>query len=156
MPVYRLFSTRARDQQIGHGFSSAFQSLGINHPKWNPIIHYGGIVFAIVIAAGFGFFVDATPGDDIEFQTATGQAIADDAQHRVDLLTVIAHELGHVLNLPHLQESDDNLMRSKTFGWQLSDQEIRIAREAAADIAFEDTSMPNCGPPRINPLLDQP
>jgi succinate dehydrogenase / fumarate reductase, cytochrome b subunit len=41
---------------LGHGFSSAFQSLGINHPKWNPIIHYGGIAFAIIVAAGFGFF----------------------------------------------------------------------------------------------------
>lgn len=41
---------------LGHGFSSAFQSLGINHPKWNPIIHYGGIAFAILIAGGFGFF----------------------------------------------------------------------------------------------------
>ena len=67
-----------------------------------------------------------------------------------------AHELGHALNLSHRQESADNLMRSKTFGWQLSDQEVRIAREAAADIAFEDTSMPNCGPPRINQFLDQP
>ncbi len=58
-----------------------------------------------------------------------------------------AHELGHALGLPHLQESDDNLMRSKTFGWQLSAQEIRLAREEAADIALEDTSLPNCGPP---------
>jgi succinate dehydrogenase / fumarate reductase cytochrome b subunit len=41
---------------LGHGFSSAFQSLGINHPKWNPIIHYGGIAFAILIAVGFGIF----------------------------------------------------------------------------------------------------
>ena len=41
---------------LGHGFSSAFQSLGINHPKWNPIIHYGGIAFAIIVAGGFGFF----------------------------------------------------------------------------------------------------
>ena len=42
---------------LRHGFSSAFQSLGFNHPKWNPIIHYVGIAFAISIAAGFGFFI---------------------------------------------------------------------------------------------------
>lgn len=41
---------------LGHGFSSAFQSLGINHSKWNPIIHYGGIAFAFLIAIGFGLF----------------------------------------------------------------------------------------------------
>lgn len=41
---------------LGHGFSSAFQSLGVNHPKWNPIIRYAGIAFAIIVAAGFAAF----------------------------------------------------------------------------------------------------
>jgi succinate dehydrogenase / fumarate reductase cytochrome b subunit len=38
---------------LAHGFSSAFQSLGLNHPKYTPLIKLMGIVFAIVIAAGF-------------------------------------------------------------------------------------------------------
>ena len=42
-----------------------------------------------------------------------------------------AHELGHALGLPHRQNSDDNLMRSKTLGWQLNADEIQAAREAA-------------------------
>lgn len=42
-----------------------------------------------------------------------------------------AHELGHALGLHHRQDSDDNLMRSKTFGWQLHADEINAAREAA-------------------------
>ena len=41
---------------LGHGFSSAFQSLGINHPKYNRLIRCCGIVFAIVIGGGFAFF----------------------------------------------------------------------------------------------------
>ncbi len=38
---------------LSHGVSSAFQSLGINHPKYNPIIRWGGFIFAIVIGLGF-------------------------------------------------------------------------------------------------------
>lgn len=38
---------------LSHGFSSAFQSLGLNHPKYTPLIKVLGIVFAIVISAGF-------------------------------------------------------------------------------------------------------
>lgn len=60
-----------------------------------------------------------------------------------------AHELGHALDLPHRQDSDDNLMRSRTYGWQLNTQEIEQARETAADIAIEDTAPLNCGPPKI-------
>lgn len=36
-----------------HGFASAFQSLGLNHPKYNPIIQKAGYAFAIVVPAIF-------------------------------------------------------------------------------------------------------
>lgn len=62
-----------------------------------------------------------------------------------------AHELGHALDLRHRQDSDDNLMRSRTYGWQLNEQEILQARETAADIALEDTAPLNCGPAEIRP-----
>lgn len=74
-----------------------------------------------------------------------------------------AHELGHALDLPHRQDSDENLMRSRTFGWQLNAQEIKLARETAADIAIEDTTPLTCGSPQIRreetsspQLLEQP
>lgn len=38
---------------LSHGFSSAFNSLGLVHPKYSPFIKVFGIVFAVVIAAGF-------------------------------------------------------------------------------------------------------
>lgn len=39
-----------------HGFQSAFQTLGANHPKYTPIIRFVGFVFAITIAIGFASF----------------------------------------------------------------------------------------------------
>ena len=36
-----------------HGFQSAFQSVGANHPKYTPMIKKIGFVFSVVIPAGF-------------------------------------------------------------------------------------------------------
>jgi succinate dehydrogenase / fumarate reductase cytochrome b subunit len=36
-----------------HGFSSAFQSLGLNHKKYTPSIKLFGKIFAIVVPAAF-------------------------------------------------------------------------------------------------------
>ncbi|RUA33593.1 MAG: succinate dehydrogenase [Bacteroidetes bacterium] len=38
---------------LSHGFSSAFQTLGINHKKYTPFIKKLGIVYAILIPAAF-------------------------------------------------------------------------------------------------------
>jgi hypothetical protein len=67
-------------------------------------------------AGGYGWFIDATPWDDSEFlQQSSGQFEAGDgspAAGRMDLLTVVMHELGHVLGLPDLnpQQHPDALM----------------------------------------------
>lgn len=39
-----------------HGFQSAFQTLGFNHPKYTPIIKFLSVVFAATVALGFGSF----------------------------------------------------------------------------------------------------
>lgn len=39
-----------------HGFQSAFQTLGLNHPKYTPIIRFLSFVFAVTVAVGFGSF----------------------------------------------------------------------------------------------------
>lgn len=36
-----------------HGFQSAFQTLGINHPKYTPIIKAIGYGYAVLVPAGF-------------------------------------------------------------------------------------------------------
>ncbi|MCF8110681.1 MAG: succinate dehydrogenase cytochrome b subunit [Desulfobacteraceae bacterium] len=40
---------------IRHGFWSLFQSLGLNHEKYMPLIQTVGIIFAVAIAVGFAF-----------------------------------------------------------------------------------------------------
>jgi succinate dehydrogenase / fumarate reductase cytochrome b subunit len=32
-----------------HGFKSAFQSLGLNHNKYNGLIHNVGVLFSIIV-----------------------------------------------------------------------------------------------------------
>jgi hypothetical protein len=68
-----------------------------------------------VDAAGHGWYVDATPGDDVEFglklselelmATETSPAFG-----RMDLLTVVMHEMGHVLGFEDLDPNAGALM----------------------------------------------
>src|SRR5262249_57304648 len=58
-------------------------------------------------AAGYGWFVDPTPADDTEFDgVVASQELqarpGSPAFARMDLLTVVEHELGHVLGLGDL------------------------------------------------------
>jgi succinate dehydrogenase / fumarate reductase cytochrome b subunit len=39
---------------VSHGFWSAFQSVGANHPKYMPIIMIFSLLFSLAIAIGFG------------------------------------------------------------------------------------------------------
>jgi hypothetical protein len=60
-------------------------------------------------AAGPGWFVDPTPRDDVEFSHSNDvhELIAlpgSPSAGRVDLLTVVLHELGHVLGYDHEDE----------------------------------------------------
>lgn len=41
---------------LNHGFQSAFQTLGLNHVKYSPIIKTLGTIYAVVVPAAFAFF----------------------------------------------------------------------------------------------------
>ena len=67
-------------------------------------------------AAGYGWFVDATPGQNDAFRP-TGiadqlQAVDPRAVDQMDLLTVVEHELGLAAGLTDLNPNLDNLMSS--------------------------------------------
>lgn len=40
---------------VSHGFWSAFQTLGANHPKYMPLVMWASLVFSLIIGIGFGF-----------------------------------------------------------------------------------------------------
>lgn len=40
---------------VSHGFWSAFQTVGANHPKYMPLVRTASIAFAVVVGIGFGF-----------------------------------------------------------------------------------------------------
>jgi hypothetical protein len=66
-------------------------------------------------AAGYGWFVDATPRNDVEFTVRPGTRDLtarpnSPAWDRLDLLTAVMHELGHVLGHGH----DDTGAMAKT------------------------------------------
>jgi hypothetical protein len=70
----------------------------------------GDLILIDADADGFGWFVDPTPGESSEFEVTLfgNQLIADtgsDAFDRIDLLTVLVHEIGHVVGFDH----DSNL-----------------------------------------------
>jgi hypothetical protein len=57
----------------------------------------GGVIWLDDNAAGWGWFVDATPWEDSEFTTPGDQGEGG----RMDLLTVLEHEIGHLLGRDH-------------------------------------------------------
>jgi hypothetical protein len=56
----------------------------------------GAVIYLDANGAGHGWFLDQSPWDDSEF---TPGRIDSSAAGRVDLLTVMSHELGHILGL---------------------------------------------------------
>ncbi|HEY7308917.1 MAG TPA: Calx-beta domain-containing protein [Gemmataceae bacterium] len=66
-------------------------------------------------AAGWRWFVDPTPRDDSEFTTPGDQG----EQGKIDLLTVLTHEMGHLLGLEHSTTSGDVMNATLSSGVRL-------------------------------------
>ncbi len=95
------------------------ETLGLATPK---------TVTIDVDAAGYGWYIDTTPRDDAEFASSTRDSRT---VSKMDLLTVVMHELGHVAGLDDLYGADerDDLM----YAWLDPDM-----RKAATSAAFAD------------------
>lgn len=93
----------------------------------------GTTVFIDRDGAGYGWYVDATAADDVEFRPATGSeliaASGGGADDRMDLLTVVMHEMGHILGNPHIEGRFNLMSDSLTAG---------VRRLAHVDSLFAD------------------
>ena len=74
-----------------------------------------GTIVLDINAAGVGWFVDPTPNSDEEFSPGSLTALDPQAVGRVDLLTVLLHELGHELGADDLNviEHPNHLMADR-------------------------------------------
>lgn len=105
----------------------------------------GSVIYIDQDAAGWGWYVDQTPLDSSEYVVASagGKLTAAEgsvAAGRIDLLSVLMHELGHVSGLEH---TDDGLMSSNILpGQRLIDWKIDSLDEtfyiSAVDQFFSD------------------
>ena len=106
--------------------------------KWNYLL--GSSAYSIVIAdlpglllgqasrntitldidaAGYGWFIDTTPWEDSEFDpqyAANHDGELSPAEGRVDLLTVVMHEMGHLLGMEHAEDEDDFMHETLPIG----------------------------------------
>jgi len=53
--VFYLISMFVIGMHLFHAISSAFQTMGIAHQKWTPIIDKLGIAYSLIVALGFAF-----------------------------------------------------------------------------------------------------
>ncbi len=87
----------------------------------------GNIIYLDRNAAGHGWFVDDTPADDLEFTTIGDQGEED----KMDALSVIMHELGHLLDRDH--ESKGLMQPTLSVGQRHSDSGNDLLNDAISD-----------------------
>jgi Bacterial Ig domain/Bacterial cadherin-like domain len=72
----------------------------------------GNVITLDASGAGWGWFVDSTPMDQAEFDagasaTSFTSSTSSPATGKLDLLTVLIHELGHIVSLPSTATAND-------------------------------------------------
>jgi hypothetical protein len=91
----------------------------------------GGSVWLDRNAAGWGWFVDPTPADDAEFLASTTLArrASEGVLTRMDLLTAVMHEMGHVLGYDH--DAEGAMQATLAAGMRHAEADHDLAHRAA-------------------------
>ncbi len=110
-----LASGELNDAQLVQLSDLVLQIADLGGLKLAQASNDGKTIYIDSNAAGYGWFVDATAMQDEEF--VAGKSGIDDASTRMDLLSVVMHEIGHQLGLGHgdsgvMHESLDAGVRS--------------------------------------------
>ena len=92
-------------------------------------------------AAGFGWFIDRTPRDDREFGASHDASTTSPTDGHMDLLSVVAHEIGHLLGYDH--DSTLEVMRDSLDAGH---------RTIAVDAFFQGVGSHHGGPV-LNPFM---
>ena len=82
--IFYVISMFVVGMHLFHAISSAFQTMGIAHQKWTPIIDVCGIIYSIVIAAGFGLTAIAAFYLGSQPETEALRAKSHELQHQYE------------------------------------------------------------------------
>lgn len=126
-----------RFQQVGMSPAQLNQLRGVNFEIRSLPGRYLGLATPTTVridatAAGYGWYVDATPLDDSEFVRASGRNSGVGSPRSMDLLTVVMHEMGHILGLRHTQDASQHDLMHEDLAAGLR----RTMTAAAVDAVF--------------------